>query len=87
MRWSDHFKAQADWTVRPHLPERLLMLRSRSGWFKNEARCAALLMNKGVTCVGAVGLFVLQNMVTNYEGLLVLWWCPFDFLVWFLRVQ
>jgi len=39
------------------------MLRSRSGWFKYEARCAALLMNKGVTCVGAVGLFVLQNMV------------------------
>ena len=50
------------------------MLCSRTGWFKYEEICAALLMNKGVTCVGAVGLLVLQNMV----------WCP-PSLVWFLR--
>ena len=65
-----------------HSPDRLLMLRSRSGWFKYEARCAALLMNKGVTCVGAVGLFVLQNMVKKACSLV---WCPLDFLVWCLR--
>jgi hypothetical protein len=63
-----------------HSPERLLVLCFRSGWFKYEARCAALLMNKGVTCVGAVGLFVLQNMVTKaclFSGVPSTSWCGF----------
>ncbi len=41
------------------------MLGLRTGWFKYEERCAALLMDKGVTCVGAAGPRVPQNMVTK----------------------